>query len=108
MRSGIDLVRLRLQRLVHLGHRAAHRRIQIAHRLHALHRTERRVALHLIANLGRIDVDNIAQRILRVVGNSNCPDAAIDPDPFVFLGVAIIRGISHGWILSSAQGETLV
>ncbi len=56
--------------------------------------TEPKVALAVtvIADLGRVDVNNVAQRVLRVIGDANRADGAINRNPFVLAGVAIFVG----------------
>jgi hypothetical protein len=45
-----------------------------------------------VADLGRVDVDDVAEGVLGVVGDADGADGAIELDPFMFFGVAIVAG----------------
>ena len=60
------------QRVVHRGHRAGDRRVDLRHRLGRLHLAELPARLDLAAHRRQVDEDDVPERVLRVVG---------DPDP---------------------------
>ena len=84
VRVRVDLVGFVFQLLIDRGHLAADGRIEIADGLHAFHRAECGIGGYRVTHLGRVDVDDVAQRVLRVVGDADAADVAFDRDPFVF------------------------
>src|SRR5215469_11828951 len=95
VRCFVDLVWSGLQLFVDGCHGPTHRRKQVADSFDAFDRAERIVGGHRVAYLGHVDVNNIAQRVLRVVRNADGPDLAVERNPLVFARVATVRGISH-------------
>ena len=75
------------ERLVDLDHFARNRRVDIRHGFHGLDRAERSALLDACADLRQIDVDDIAEFLLRVIGDADGADVAFDRDPLVFLRV---------------------
>ena len=82
----------RLQLLVDGGNRAGDGRKEVTDRLHALDRAEGCVGGDCVAHLGRVHVDDVAQRVLRVVGDADGADGAIKLNPFMFAGIAVVAG----------------
>jgi len=79
----IDLVGARLELVIRGCNLAADRRIEVADGLHALNGAKGLVGGDSVADLGHVDVDNVAQGVLGVVGNANGADGAIKLDPFM-------------------------
>ena len=72
---------------VHLGHGAGGRRVQIRDRLHRFHRAKRLAGGDLGADFGQFDENDVAQRLLGVVGDADGGVLAVGFDPLVLFGV---------------------
>ena len=53
-------------------------------------------ALYDVPDLGQLEVDDLAQLLLRVVGDADRADLSVDPDPLVAAGVVQVFGIHAG------------
>mmetsp|Transcript_4209 Transcript_4209/g.10926 ORF Transcript_4209/g.10926 Transcript_4209/m.10926 type:complete len:206 (-) Transcript_4209:117-734(-) len=85
LRRRVDQRRLVVERLVDLHDLTRHRRVDVARSLDRLDRAHRVILLDARAHLGQIDEDNVAQLLLRVVGDANGADVALNLDPLVVL-----------------------
>jgi hypothetical protein len=75
---------------------AGHRREDFARGLHALHDSSLIAARKSCARCGQFDEDDIAQRLLCIVGDAHRADSAIDADIFMVFGVEGLRhDLSH-------------
>ena len=52
-----------------------------------------------LADLGQVEEDHVAELLLRVVGDADAAALALDEDPLVVLGVAVLLGV-HVRLLS--------
>ena len=84
------------ERGVGFGHFAGHRRINLADGLHRFHRAEHLPGRDLRADRGHFHEHDVAQFMLRVVGDSDRAGVAGHFDPLVFLGVAIVAWVHYG------------
>ena len=75
VRVGVDQLGLVLELLVAGHHGAADRGVDLGDALGRLDLAERLARLHRGARLGQLDVDDVAERVLRVVGDAD-PDRA--------------------------------
>ena len=90
------------------GHGAGDGRIEVADRLHALDGAEGGVGGDRVADLGHVHIDDVAQRVLRVVGDADGADGAFERDPFMLAGIAVICR-DRPWGFSSLKiGDTPV
>ena len=81
-------------RLVDFGNLAGHRGVDVARRLGAFDRGAGFAFGDLAGRLGQLDEDDVAERLLRVVGDADRECAVIfQADPFMVAGVT---GFSHG------------
>ena len=65
----------------------------------------RKTGLDVLADLGQLDVDDVAERVLRVVGDAHAHGALVTAsgaDPLVLAGVLQVIGIHGVWLLSAA------
>ena len=83
----VDGFRLVLERRVHLDDFAGHRRVELGHGLHRLDRAERLPLLQLRADLRQLDVHDVAELLLRVVGDADLAAVAGELDPLVVFRV---------------------
>src|SRR5215831_20159411 len=96
-RVGVDLLGRIAQRGVGGDHLARERRIDVGGGLHRLHHAHGLAGLHLAANRGRLHEHDVAELLLRVVGDADRHGAvALAAHPFVGLGVAQVGGKFHG------------
>ncbi len=85
----------RVEFLIHRGDGAADRGVQIRDGLDRLNASEDFAFFELGTHLWQFDKHDIAERMLRIIGDA---DGALDSvyfNPFMFAGVAIARGIGH-------------
>src|SRR5262249_21329581 len=99
VRVGVDQRRVVFEVVVHLGHLAVDGRVDVTHRLRRLNLPARLTGRHPGARRGNGDVDDIAERLLGVVGDAHGSDGAADRDPLVLRGVAQFVGDGHGRLL---------
>ena len=78
---------------VDLGHLPADGGIQLGHGLHGLDRAEDLALLQGAADFRELQVNNVAQRLLCLIGDPDSRDTAVGADPLVVLGVFQV-----GWI----------
>ena len=71
----------------HFSHLTAHRTVQLGHGLHGLDRPEDLTSLQCAADSGKLQVDDIAELLLRVVGDADPRVASGGAHPFVILRV---------------------
>ena len=90
MRIFIEGFRLVSQRGVDFGHFARNRRVDIGNGLHRFHRPEAGALLQLRAHLGQIDVDDVAEFLLCVIGDPDRRRVPFRADPLVFLRISIV------------------
>ncbi len=76
------------QPAVDLGHAAGERGVDVAGRLHRLDDGDGLLRRDLAAGLGQLDEHQVPQRVLRVGGDADGGDGAVQADPLVVLGVA--------------------
>src|SRR4029079_17152307 len=74
----------------------------VRHRLRGLDLGERLSGVHVGADVGKIHVHDIAERVLREVGDADAHDAALWSDPLVLLRVPNVVRVLHE--LSSSSG----
>src|SRR6185437_3365695 len=71
---------------VHLDHFTADRRIDIRRGLHRLDHRATSAGFDLVTHLGQLDIDEVAQQTLGVIGNADTrAPVFLDPHPFVRL-----------------------
>ena len=84
-------------RLVDLHHLAGQRRIDVGGGLDAFHHGAGLAGGDLALQFRQFDEHQVAELLLRVVGDADGGDVAVQPHPFVFLGVAFVRALAgHG------------
>ena len=81
------------RRLVHLEHLAGERRDHVGDRLHRLDLAVRRVLRHVRALRRRLEVDELAERVLREPGDPEHRLVAVDARPVVLAVVLQVVGI---------------
>src|SRR5882672_8963983 len=96
-------VRIRVQGFGSAGQRgigfrdfAGYRGENLADRLDRFHRAEHLSGRDLRADRWHFHEDDVAQFMLRVVGDPDRASAAGDFDPLVFLGVAVVAWVHYG------------
>jgi hypothetical protein len=85
-RVGIDLCRVAGECVIDLGDLSGDRRIDLARRLDRFDDGGLLAPLDPPADFGQLDIDNIAELRLRVVGDADGGEIAVEPDPFMILG----------------------
>jgi hypothetical protein len=80
------------QRAVDLDDFARNGGVDFARRFHALDNARLSAAFHLRANFGQLDIDNIAQRLLRVIGHANDGNIAFN---FDVLMIVAEKNLAH-------------
>ena len=84
------------------GARTRERRVDVRGGLDRLDGAHRVVLVNLRAHLGEIDEDDVAQLLLRVVGDADGADVALDLDPLVVLRA---EGVGAGSGAAGAPGQ---
>ncbi len=84
-RSRIEQIRLIDQRLIDLNHLAGHRAFHLARRFHGLNHRGLITDCDLTANLRQLDENNIAQRILGKIRNSDSANRTLDTNPLMII-----------------------
>src|SRR6185437_15240601 len=100
VRGGVDLVGLGLESLIDGGDGAGDGRVEVADGLDAFDGAEGLAGGDGVAYFRGIDVDDVAEGVLRVIGDADGSDVAFDRDPLMLAGIAEVCGISHGIPLS--------
>jgi hypothetical protein len=90
----VDDLRLVDRLLIHLEHLARERGDDVGHRLHGLDLSARRALRHRRPDLWRLEVDELAERVLREPGDPERRLLALDPRPVVLGVVAEIVGVA--------------
>src|SRR5438105_4966488 len=91
--------------LVDLDDLAVDGGVEIADRLGRLQLTAGLARRDLLADLGKLHVDHIAERVGGVLGDADRRDAVLGGrQPLVLLAVAQLLGVAHGSILLYAKG----
>jgi hypothetical protein len=81
------------QRAVDLGHFPAHRTEQLGHGFHGLDRAEDVALLQRPTDLRQLEVDDVAQLFLRILGDADARVGAVEANPLVVFRVLQIRWI---------------
>ena len=81
---------------VHVDDDAADGRVDVGHRLGGLDLAERLAGLHRGTSGRHLDVHDVAERVLRVVGDADAGARTLDLDPFVVGRVAEVLRHVHG------------
>ena len=76
---------------------AAERREQLGDRAHGLDLAERLALLHLVADVGQLDRDHLAELDLTVLRDPEVCAIALNAHPQVILGE--LQGFRHRWLL---------
>src|ERR1019366_384137 len=87
------------QRFIGFNHLAAHGCIDIGHGFDGFHRAEALAGFELRAGLWQIDVDDVAEFMLRMIGDPEGGGVALEKYPFMLSGVAEVLGKSHFCLL---------
>src|SRR5688572_3927420 len=95
MRLAVDHLRMVLERRVHLDDLPAHRREELRDRLDRFDRAERLARSDRAAGFRELDEHDVAELILREVGDADLSDVARDADPLVVFCVLQVSGIRH-------------
>ena len=103
-RVGVDLGRVGGERLVDLGDLARDRRINLACRLDRFDDRRLLALLDPVADLGQLDIDDVAHLRLGIVGDADHGEIAVEPDPFMVFGEAKRHG-SSAVFLSRERGR---
>ena len=74
------------------------RRVNVARRFHRFHDRDLPARLRLRADFRQLDVDDVGQLRLRVIGDADARVLAFPADPFVRLGVKKIVGNVHDFL----------
>src|SRR5262245_22974819 len=77
-------------------HLPSHGSKELGHSLHGFNRPERLARRDSAADLRQFDVDDVAKLLLSVIGDADFARLAVDPNPFVVLGVFPVHRIRHG------------
>ena len=98
-RRRVDEVRRVLERAVDLDDLARDRRVDVRRGLDRLDGPEGLALLDLVADLGQVDEDDVAERVRRVVRDADRRDAAVDLGVLVALreGPAVVRRVTSRW-----------
>src|SRR5919112_1407501 len=105
---GVDELRGRLKRLVHRDHPTRDRCIDVAHRLGRLELAARRGRLDRGPDLGQVDIDDVTERLLGVIGDADPHRALLVAgvaDPLVLGGVLQVLG-EHVFTLRVVVGSS--
>jgi hypothetical protein len=89
----VDELGLRGEVGVHLQDLARHRREQLGYGLDRLDRPELLARGQGPARLGQLEEDDVAELVLRIVGDADPAAVTVDTDPLVILGVAELCGV---------------
>src|SRR5476651_375628 len=108
MRVLVDRLRLVLERRVDLEDLAGDRRVEFGDRLHRFDRAEGLPLLHLRPDLGQLDIDDVAELLLGVVGDADAALVGREVDPLVVLGVFEASRIRHRWSPPGPKGPGLL
>src|SRR4029453_19206022 len=83
------------QLLVDGDHLPAHWREELGHGLDRLNRPKRLARGDRAANLRKLDIHDDAKLLLGIIGDAFFASLAVDPNPFVVLGVLPVGRIRH-------------
>src|ERR1041385_6632771 len=100
--------RIAFERRVHFGDRAGHRRVQIRHGFHRLDRAEHVPPPERRAYLGEVDVDDVAELSLRVIGDADVHDRTVARAfdiLMIFTVTQIGRDVRHAGSLARGAWE---
>src|SRR4051812_3406916 len=106
VRIRVDDLGFVLEAGVHLDYFAGYRGIQLRHRLHRLDGSERLPRLQLRADAGQLHVHDVAELLLRVVGDADLAAVAFELDPLVVFRVLQTGGVRHH-ACSSERGPAI-
>src|SRR5205823_9428013 len=82
-RVGIDLGRVGGERVIDLGHLSGDWRIDLARRLDRLDNRRFLALLDQLADFWQLDIDDVAELRLRIVGNADNGEVAVEPHPLM-------------------------
>src|SRR5262245_25171847 len=108
LRLLVDQARIAFELAIDRGHLARHRRVDLACRLHRFdHR--RLIALgECRADRWQLDEDDVAELVLRMLGDAEGRDIALDPHPLMVLGeFEFARGSSCSVFSVGSAGEPM-
>src|SRR5207249_1407355 len=106
MRIGVDGFRLPLQHAVDLDDFAADRRVHLRDRLDRLDGSERLALLQRGPDFGQLDVYDVAELLLRIIGNSDLAAIARNVDPLVVFRIFVAAGLAHRALLYNGSATT--
>src|SRR5206468_3360938 len=111
VRVGVDRLRGVLQGLVHRGDDAGDGGVDVGDRLGGFHLADGGAGRDAVADRRQLDVDDVSQRVLGVVGDAHPDDhavgvAVLDHRPFVLVGVAAVIGGGHAASSPVTEGRT--
>src|SRR5258708_8032186 len=93
------------QRGIRFDHVSRHGSENFADRLNGFDGAEKFSGGYLFANRGKLDKNNIAEFVLRVIGDSDRAGFAGHFDPLVVFGVTIVAWIHHGSLKTSRNND---
>src|SRR5688572_1744906 len=103
MRLAVHVIGTILQRCVDFGDLATDRREQLRHRLDGFNRAEHLAGGHGRSDVRQLHVNDIAELLLREIGNADDARIAINANPLVLFGVLQVSWVAHRspgtWVL---------